>query len=181
MGAYKYLNNFVVNLVQAKELSLRRQGSLAQAKSFRLSLSEIENKQHFEFSLKLAHLAQARGLCSNEHLKPKGGVLLPFSLRRELLAQARASRLGEKQLAQASITDLTCSHACKAKNPSRNNTQIIFTPSKAHQIIKSTQQNQNRHIIYKSIKKSQLPLLGKSQPKDSYSKTVSTTALGTTY
>jgi len=44
MGAYKYLNNFVVNLVQAKELSLRRQGSLAQAKSFRLSLSEIENK-----------------------------------------------------------------------------------------------------------------------------------------
>ena len=33
------------------------------------------------------------------------------------------------------------------------NTQIIFTPSKAHQIIKSIQQNQNRHIIYKSIKK----------------------------
>jgi len=31
MGAYKYLNNFAVNLAQAKELSLRRQGSLAQA------------------------------------------------------------------------------------------------------------------------------------------------------
>ena len=94
-----------------------------------------------------------------------------------MLAQARASRLGEKQLAQASLADLTCSHACKAKNPSINSTQIIFTPSKAHQIIKSTQQNQNRHIIYKSIKKSQLPLLGKSQPKDSYTQTVSTTTL----
>jgi len=31
MGAYKYLNNSAVNLAQAKELSLRRKGSLAQA------------------------------------------------------------------------------------------------------------------------------------------------------
>jgi len=84
MGAYKYLNNYAVNLAQAKELLLRRHGSLAQAKSFRLS--EIENIKHFEFSLKLAHLAQARGLRSGEHSKPKGGELLPFSLRRELLA-----------------------------------------------------------------------------------------------
>jgi len=91
MGAYKYLNNFVVNLVQAKELSLRRQGSFAQAKNFHLS--EIENREHFEFSLKLAHLAQARGLCSGEHSKPKGGELLPFSLRRELLVLAKNSSL----------------------------------------------------------------------------------------
>jgi len=83
MGAYKYLNNFVVNLAQAKELSLRRHGSFAQAKSFRLS--EIENREHFEFSLKLAHLAQVR--------KPKGGELLPFSLRRELLVWAKNSSL----------------------------------------------------------------------------------------
>jgi len=69
MGAYKHLNNFV-NLAQAKELSLRRHGSLAQAKSFRLS--EIENKEYFKFSLKLAHLAQERGLRSGEHSKPKG-------------------------------------------------------------------------------------------------------------
>jgi len=65
MGAYKYLNNSAVNLAQAKELSLRRQGSLAQAKSFRLS--EIENREHFKFLLKLAHLAQTRGLRSGEH------------------------------------------------------------------------------------------------------------------
>ncbi|QCD83485.1 hypothetical protein DEO72_LG2g3829 [Vigna unguiculata] len=84
MGAYKHLNNSAVNLAQAKELSLRRQGSLAQAKSFRLS--EIENREYFEFLLKLAHLAQARGLRSSEHSKPKGDELLPFSLRRELLA-----------------------------------------------------------------------------------------------
>jgi len=83
MGAYKYLNNSTVNLAQAKELSLRRQGSLTQAKSF--CLSEIENRGHFEFSLKLAHLAQARGLRLGEHSKPKGDDLLPFSLRRELL------------------------------------------------------------------------------------------------
>ena len=57
MGAYKYLNNSVVNLAQAKELSLRRQGSLAQAKSFRLS--EIENREHFEFSPKREAFAQA--------------------------------------------------------------------------------------------------------------------------
>jgi len=65
MGAYKNLTT--INLAQAKELSLKRQGSLAQAKSFRLS--EIENKE-YEFSLKLAHLAQARGLRSGEHSKP---------------------------------------------------------------------------------------------------------------
>jgi len=29
MGAYKHLNNSTVNLARAKELSLRRQGSLA--------------------------------------------------------------------------------------------------------------------------------------------------------
>jgi len=84
MGAYKYLNNSNVNLAQAKELSFKRQGSLAQAKSFRLS--EIENREHFEFSLKLAYLAQARGLRLGEYSKLKGGELLPFSLRRELLA-----------------------------------------------------------------------------------------------
>jgi len=56
MGAYKYLNNYAVNLAQAKELSLRRQGFLAQAKSFRLS--EIENREHFEFSLKWEAFAQ---------------------------------------------------------------------------------------------------------------------------
>ena len=47
-----------------------------------------------------------------------------------------------------------------------HNTQIIFTPSKAHQIIKSTQQNQNRHIIYKSIKKNpNFPYLGRASQK----------------
>jgi len=70
MGAYKHLNNCVVNLAQAKELSLRQQGSLAQAKSFRLS--EIENREYFEFSLKLAHLTQVRDLRSGEHSKLKG-------------------------------------------------------------------------------------------------------------
>ena len=68
MGAYKHLT--IVNLAQAKELSLKRQGSLAQAKSFHFS--EIENREYFEFSLKLAHLAQARGLRSSEHSKLKG-------------------------------------------------------------------------------------------------------------
>jgi len=57
MGAYKYLNNCAVNLAQAKELSLKRQGSLAQAKSFHLS--EIENREHFKFSLKREAFAQA--------------------------------------------------------------------------------------------------------------------------
>jgi len=84
MGAYKYLNNSTVNLAQAKELSLRRQGSLAQAKSFRLS--ETENREHFKFSLKLAHLAQARRPSLRRALETKGGKLLSFSLRRELLA-----------------------------------------------------------------------------------------------
>jgi len=83
MGAYKYLNNFAVNLAQAKEFSLRRKGSLAQAKSFRLS--EFENREHFEFSLKLARLAQARGLCLGEHLKPN-------------VASYCHSRLGESSL-----------------------------------------------------------------------------------
>jgi len=31
MGAYKHLNNSVVNLAKGKELSLKRQGSFAQA------------------------------------------------------------------------------------------------------------------------------------------------------
>jgi len=57
MGAYKHSNNSVVNLAQAKELSLRRQGSLAQAKSF--LLSEIENKEYFEFLLKQEAFTQA--------------------------------------------------------------------------------------------------------------------------
>jgi len=74
MGAYKYLNNSVVNLAQAKKLSRRRHGSLAQAKSF--CLSEIENREDFEFSFKLAHLAQARSLRSGEHSKPKGGRVI---------------------------------------------------------------------------------------------------------
>ncbi|QCE14963.1 hypothetical protein DEO72_LG11g1971 [Vigna unguiculata] len=47
-----------------------RSWSPAQAKSF--CLSEIENKEYFEFSLKLAYLAQARGLRSGEHSKLKG-------------------------------------------------------------------------------------------------------------
>jgi len=34
MRAYKYLNNSVVNLAQAKELSLRRQGLLLNRKAF---------------------------------------------------------------------------------------------------------------------------------------------------
>jgi len=70
MGAYKHLTT--VNLAQANELSLIAQatGYLAQAKNFRLS--EIENREYFEFSLKLAHLAQARGLRSGEHSKLKG-------------------------------------------------------------------------------------------------------------
>jgi len=97
MGAYKYLNNYAANLAQAKEFLLKRQGSLAQAKRFRLS--EIENREHFEFSLKLAHLAQARGLRSGEHSKPKGASYChsrlgeSSSLRRELLVWAKNSPL----------------------------------------------------------------------------------------
>ena len=93
MGAYKYLNNFVVNLAQAKELSLRRQGSLAQAKGFRLS--EIENREHFEFSLKLAHLAQARDLRSGEHSKPKGASYCHFRLGESFAFGRKTSHLGE--------------------------------------------------------------------------------------
>jgi len=56
------------------------------------ALREIENREYFEFSLKLAHLSQASPSRSSERpslkraLKTKGGELLPFSLRRELLA-----------------------------------------------------------------------------------------------
>ena len=82
MGAYKHLT--IVNLAQAKELSLRQQSLSLKRKNFRLS--EIENREYFEFSLKLAHLAQARGLRSSEHSKIKGCELLSFSLRQELLA-----------------------------------------------------------------------------------------------
>jgi len=89
MGAYKHLT--IVNLAQAKELSLRQQGVSLKRKNFHLS--EIENKEYFEFSLKLAHLAQARGLRSGEHSKLKRGELLPFSLKRELPVWARNSSL----------------------------------------------------------------------------------------
>jgi len=34
MGAYKYLNNYAVNLTQTKELSLRRQGLSLKRKAF---------------------------------------------------------------------------------------------------------------------------------------------------
>ncbi|QCE02674.1 hypothetical protein DEO72_LG8g689 [Vigna unguiculata] len=52
MGAYKHSNNFVVNLAQAKELSLKRQKPLTQAKSSRLG--EIEIRGHCEGSRVLA-------------------------------------------------------------------------------------------------------------------------------
>jgi len=48
MRAYKHSNNSTVNLAQAKELSLRRQEPLAQAKSSRLG--EIEIRGHYEGS-----------------------------------------------------------------------------------------------------------------------------------
>ena len=60
-------------------------GAYKVSRSSEFRLSEIENKEYFEFSLKLAHFAQARGLRSSEHSKLKWGELLPFSLRRELL------------------------------------------------------------------------------------------------
>jgi len=47
-----------MNLAQAKELSLKREGSLAQATNFRLG--ETAYRGHVEVSLKQAHLAQAR-------------------------------------------------------------------------------------------------------------------------
>jgi len=72
-----------VNLAQAKELSLRQEEPLAQATSSRLG--ETTNRGHVEVSLKLAHLAQARGLRLGEPSKQRGGELL-LSLRRELLA-----------------------------------------------------------------------------------------------
>ena len=56
-------------------------GAYKVSRSSEFRLSEIENKEYFEFSLKLAHLAQARGLRSGEHSKIKGCELLSFSLR----------------------------------------------------------------------------------------------------
>jgi len=46
------------NLTQAKEFSLKREGSLAQATNS--YLGETTYKGHVEVSLKLVHLAQAR-------------------------------------------------------------------------------------------------------------------------
>ncbi|QCD94453.1 hypothetical protein DEO72_LG5g2537 [Vigna unguiculata] len=58
MGAYKHSNNFVVNLAQAKELLLRRQEPLVQAKSSRLGEIEIKDIMKVrEFSLKRGLLA----------------------------------------------------------------------------------------------------------------------------
>ncbi|QCE14184.1 hypothetical protein DEO72_LG11g1182 [Vigna unguiculata] len=58
MGAYKHSNNFIVNLAQAKELSLRRQEALAQAKSSRSGEIEIKGIMKVrEFSLKRGLLA----------------------------------------------------------------------------------------------------------------------------
>ena len=54
---YTYPSNRM-NLAQAKELSLKREGSLAQATNFRLG--ETAYRGHVEVSLKQAHLAQAR-------------------------------------------------------------------------------------------------------------------------
>jgi len=45
MGAYKYLNNFAVILAQAKELSLRRQGSLTQATGVSRSSEKLSLKR----------------------------------------------------------------------------------------------------------------------------------------
>ena len=52
-------------------LSLRREGSLAQAKGSRLG--EFSSSGHFELSLRLAHLAQARGLRSSDQLETEKG------------------------------------------------------------------------------------------------------------
>jgi len=109
MGAYKHLNNCAINLAQAKELSLRRQGSLAQAKSFRLS--EIENREYFEFSLKLAHLAQERSLLLGEHSKLKGasywhsrlGESFPFGQEIARLGEHSRSHLLSRMQSQKSI------------------------------------------------------------------------------
>jgi len=73
---------------------LKRQGSLAQAKSF--CLSEIENREHFEFSLKLAYLAQTRGLRSGEHSKPKGGSYCHSRLGESFSFGQKTTRLGER-------------------------------------------------------------------------------------
>ncbi|QCD84269.1 hypothetical protein DEO72_LG2g4620 [Vigna unguiculata] len=84
MGAYKHLTT--VNLAQAT-------GSLAQAKNFRLS--EIENIEYFEFSLKLAHLAQAIGLRSGEHSKLKWASYCHSRLGESFLFGRETARLGE--------------------------------------------------------------------------------------
>jgi len=73
MGAYKHLNNCVVNLAQAKELSLRRQGLSLKRKVF----VQRDWKQRV-----LRVLAQASPSRSSERpslrraLKIKGGELL---------------------------------------------------------------------------------------------------------
>jgi len=68
-------------------------GSLAQAKSFRLS--EIENTEYFKFLIKLAHLAQARGLHSDEHSKLKGASYYHYRLGKSFPFGREAARLGE--------------------------------------------------------------------------------------
>jgi len=79
---YIYPTN-LVNLAQAKELSLRQEGSLAQVTSSRLG--ETTYKRHIEVSLKLAHLAQASGLRLGEPSNQREGWVVVFSFRRELL------------------------------------------------------------------------------------------------
>jgi len=89
MGVYKHLNNCDVNLAQAKDLSLRRQGSLAQAKSF----------------------AQARGLRLGEHSKLKGatycharlGESFPFGREIACLGEHSRSHLLSRMQNQKSI------------------------------------------------------------------------------
>jgi len=91
LGTYQYSTNYV-NLAQANELSHKREEPLAQATSSRLG--EIANREHIEVALKLAHLAQARGLRIGEPSKYRGGgELLLFSLRRELLVWAKNNSL----------------------------------------------------------------------------------------
>jgi len=81
---YKHSNDFVVNLAQAKEFSLKRQESLAQANSSRMG--EIANKEYWsihEFSLTLnPRTTFVQAITQN---KERDEFLL-FSLRRELIA-----------------------------------------------------------------------------------------------
>jgi len=60
MEANKLSNNSIINLTQANELSLKLKESLAQVRNSHLG--KIANCAHHEFSLRLAHLAQARFL-----------------------------------------------------------------------------------------------------------------------